>query len=293
MMNVFESMESDLDATEKQNEILNDQLLEATLKYEVEKCVLMCSDFVIDNSNDGIKKVKRESIDVQEKLLKRIKILENDFQRCKKQCMEFELQLQHQKEKTKYFKDYFSEDQYAVSIKEDTAYPCLHSRKTTEELRSVRRIQRTQYAVFKIWNQYNILENIKRGPYSKKSSIRLAKYGVSTSIGYGVSSYLSNIAYSLKPINTAYFSIRMTKVIKGEFEKIKDVKVDDVPLTCDTPLEVFNNEVSRLSGMDDDLFTYEVEVANIPCDSKMDDDSEYEADDDMGYDLSDVAFIKW
>ncbi|GJT64348.1 hypothetical protein Tco_1015828, partial [Tanacetum coccineum] len=50
---------------------------------------------------DGIKKVKRESIDVQEKLLKRIKILENDFQRCKKQCMEFELQLQHQKEKTK------------------------------------------------------------------------------------------------------------------------------------------------------------------------------------------------
>ncbi|GJR22145.1 hypothetical protein Tco_0970672 [Tanacetum coccineum] len=80
----------------------------------------------------------------------------------------------------------------------------------------------------------------------------------------------------------------MTKVIKGEFEKIKDVKVEDVSLTCDTPLEVFNNEVNRLSGMDDDLFTYEVEVANIPCDSKMDDDSEHEADDDMGYDPSDI-----
>ncbi|GJZ56628.1 hypothetical protein Tco_0611821 [Tanacetum coccineum] len=85
----------------------------------------------------------------------------------------------------------------------------------------------------------------------------------------------------------------MTKVIKGEFEKIKDVKVKDVSLACDTPLEVFNNEVSRLSGMDDDLFTYEVEVANIPCDSKMDDDSEHEADDDMGYDPSDVAFTEW
>ncbi|GJS12815.1 hypothetical protein Tco_0407287 [Tanacetum coccineum] len=85
----------------------------------------------------------------------------------------------------------------------------------------------------------------------------------------------------------------MTKVIKGEFEKIKDVKVEDVSLTCDTPLEVFNNEVSRLSGMDDDLFTYEVEVVNIPCDSKMDDDSEHEADDDMGYDPSDVAFTQW
>ncbi|GJZ67772.1 hypothetical protein Tco_0631012 [Tanacetum coccineum] len=80
----------------------------------------------------------------------------------------------------------------------------------------------------------------------------------------------------------------MTKVIKGEFEKIKDVKVD-----CDTPVEVFNKEVSRLSGMDNDLFTYEVEVTNIPCNSKIDDDSEHEADDDMGYDPSDVAFIEW
>ncbi|GKC38515.1 hypothetical protein Tco_1050899 [Tanacetum coccineum] len=79
----------------------------------------------------------------------------------------------------------------------------------------------------------------------------------------------------------------MTKVIKGEFEKIKDVKVEDVSLTCDTSLEVFNNEVNRLSGMDDDLFTYEVEVA------KMDDDSEHEADDDMGYDPSNVAFTEW
>ncbi|GJV02859.1 hypothetical protein Tco_1336428 [Tanacetum coccineum] len=44
--------------------------------------------------------------------------------------------------------------------------------------------------------------------------------------------------------------------------------------------------------MDDDLFTYEVDVANIPCDSNKDDDLEqqvsHEADDDTGYDLSDI-----
>ncbi|GJT91096.1 hypothetical protein Tco_1079941 [Tanacetum coccineum] len=48
--------------------------------------------------------------------------------------------------------------------------------------------------------------------------------------------------------------------------------------------------------MDDDLFTYEVEVANILCDLNKDDDSEqrlsHEADDDMGYDPSDVAFTE-
>ncbi|GJV23914.1 hypothetical protein Tco_1376609 [Tanacetum coccineum] len=88
----------------------------------------------------------------------------------------------------------------------------------------------------------------------------------------------------------------MTKVIKGEFEKLEDAKVEDVSLTCDTSLEVFNNEFNRISGMDDDLFTYEIEVANFPCDSNMDDDSEeqmsHEADDDIGYDPSDIYWIR-
>ncbi|GKB39041.1 hypothetical protein Tco_0883983 [Tanacetum coccineum] len=44
--------------------------------------------------------------------------------------------------------------------------------------------------------------------------------------------------------------------------------------------------------MDDDLFTYEVEIANIPCDLRVDDDSEHEADD-MGFDPSDIAFTEW
>ncbi|GJX82698.1 hypothetical protein Tco_0332179 [Tanacetum coccineum] len=42
-------------------------------------------------------------------------------------------------------------------------------------------------------------------------------------------------------------------------------------------------EVSRLSGMDNDLFTYNVEIASIPCNSVTDDDLEDETDDDMGW----------
>nr|GEX81848.1 hypothetical protein [Tanacetum cinerariifolium]GEX86473.1 hypothetical protein [Tanacetum cinerariifolium] len=88
----------------------------------------------------------------------------------------------------------------------------------------------------------------------------------------------------------------MTKVIKGEFEKLEDLNDKDVTLACDTSLEVFSNEFNRMSGMDDDLFTYEVETSNIPCDSNKDDDSKKrvlrEADDDMGYNPSDTAFTK-
>ncbi|GJX59333.1 hypothetical protein Tco_0290723 [Tanacetum coccineum] len=41
----------------------------------------------------------------------------------------------------------------------------------------------------------------------------------------------------------SFILLRMIEVIKREFEKIKDVKVEDVPLICDASLEVFNDEV--------------------------------------------------
>ncbi|GJV29007.1 hypothetical protein Tco_1385455 [Tanacetum coccineum] len=83
------------------------------------------------------------------------------------------------------------------------------------------------------------------------------------------------------------------KVIKESSRKLWDVRSKCL-LNCDTTTSKFiNNEVNRLSRIDDDLFTYEVEVVNIQCDSRMDDDSKHEADDDMGYDPSDVAFTEW
>ncbi|GJQ92048.1 hypothetical protein Tco_0003187 [Tanacetum coccineum] len=84
----------------------------------------------------------------------------------------------------------------------------------------------------------------------------------------------------------------MTKVIKGEFEKLEDLNDEDVSLTYGTSLKVFNKEFNRMCGMDDDLFTYEVKVDNILCDSNKDGDSEqqvlHEADDHTGYDPFDI-----
>ncbi|GJX41766.1 hypothetical protein Tco_0256756 [Tanacetum coccineum] len=99
------------------------------------------------------------------------------------------------------------------------------------------------------------------------------------------------------PMCEPHEAIRMTKVIKGEFEKLEDLMVKDVLFTCDTSLEVFNIEFNRMSRIDDDLFAYEVEVANILCDSNKDDDLEqrvsHEGDDDMGnYPSDDIEGFK-
>nr|GEV18227.1 hypothetical protein [Tanacetum cinerariifolium] len=56
----------------------------------------------MDNSmQDEIEKIQRDSIEIQEGMQKQINIVENDVQRCQKQSIEFELQLQHEKERCK------------------------------------------------------------------------------------------------------------------------------------------------------------------------------------------------
>nr|GEX89343.1 UBN2 domain-containing protein [Tanacetum cinerariifolium] len=44
--------------------------------------------------------------------------------------------------KRRYFEDYYSDIQYAISIKDDMAYLCLHSPKTTKETSSIRRLRK-------------------------------------------------------------------------------------------------------------------------------------------------------
>ncbi|GJZ25069.1 hypothetical protein Tco_0562528, partial [Tanacetum coccineum] len=76
---------------------------------------------------------------------------------------------------------YCSDNLYTVSIKEDTAYLCLHFTRNHKELKS-----NTLYpgdSIRRIKDYLKIQEYIKRGPYSKKPSIRridLNQYGVST-----------------------------------------------------------------------------------------------------------------
>nr|GEU59718.1 hypothetical protein [Tanacetum cinerariifolium] len=58
---------------------------------------------MLNNSlHDEIEQIKRKSIEIQEGLRARIKILKKDVQRCEKQSVDFELKLQHEKEKHKW-----------------------------------------------------------------------------------------------------------------------------------------------------------------------------------------------
>nr|GEZ18680.1 hypothetical protein [Tanacetum cinerariifolium] len=101
MKDVFDSTESDLSETWEHNKLLKDQLLEANLKHEIECCVLLSHECVDTDMQDEIEKIQWDSVKIQEAMQKRINIPENDVQRCQKQSLDFELQLQHEKERRK------------------------------------------------------------------------------------------------------------------------------------------------------------------------------------------------
>ncbi|GJW40197.1 retrovirus-related pol polyprotein from transposon TNT 1-94 [Tanacetum coccineum] len=102
MQDCFESTESELCELEKQNDFLKDQLLEVSLKHEVELSVLLNHECVDNSLHAKIEQLKKKSIKIQEGLQVRITILEKDVQRCEKQSVDFELKLQHEKEKHKW-----------------------------------------------------------------------------------------------------------------------------------------------------------------------------------------------
>ncbi|GJT90836.1 hypothetical protein Tco_1079681 [Tanacetum coccineum] len=102
MKDVIESTESELCEIKKQNDVLKDQLLEASLKHEVEIGVLLNHECEDNSLHAALEQVKKNSIEIQEGLQAKIKILEKDVQICQKQSVDFELKLQHAKEKHKW-----------------------------------------------------------------------------------------------------------------------------------------------------------------------------------------------
>ncbi|GJW22160.1 retrovirus-related pol polyprotein from transposon TNT 1-94 [Tanacetum coccineum] len=98
MLNTFESMEQKVDRKSSKENILQneiDQLLEVCFTSEIRDCVLLSIEKQKNELlKDELAKSSSDSKDIQANLLKRIKILENDFKRSQAQTT----RTQHQKE---------------------------------------------------------------------------------------------------------------------------------------------------------------------------------------------------
>ncbi|GJX01494.1 hypothetical protein Tco_0185407 [Tanacetum coccineum] len=113
MKDVFESTESELNDLEKQNELLKDQLLEASLAEDIKNLVITsCVEIRNKDLHDEIERISKESKDVSnesktvdtvgndafevtQELSKRIVELEKDLSKFEAKSIAFEITLQH------------------------------------------------------------------------------------------------------------------------------------------------------------------------------------------------------
>ncbi|GKF33129.1 hypothetical protein Tco_0106329 [Tanacetum coccineum] len=113
MKDVFVSVENDLDETLKQNELLKDQILEASLAEDVKNLVItFCVEIRNKDLHDEIERILKESKDVSnesktsdtvcndafevtQELSKRIVELEKDLSKFEAKSIAFEIALQH------------------------------------------------------------------------------------------------------------------------------------------------------------------------------------------------------
>ncbi|GJY44378.1 integrase, catalytic region, zinc finger, CCHC-type containing protein [Tanacetum coccineum] len=66
MKDAFEQNDVYIDEIERQNDLLKDQLLEASLKHDIELCVLLNHECVDKSLHDELEQVKQKSLEIQE-----------------------------------------------------------------------------------------------------------------------------------------------------------------------------------------------------------------------------------
>ncbi|GJZ03048.1 integrase, catalytic region, zinc finger, CCHC-type containing protein [Tanacetum coccineum] len=94
MKDVFESTKRELDELEKQTDLLKDQLLEESLKHDVELCVLLNHECVDKFLSDELDQVKKNPVEIQEGLQSRIKILEKNMEKLEDENVSLDFKVQ-------------------------------------------------------------------------------------------------------------------------------------------------------------------------------------------------------
>ncbi|GJU91407.1 hypothetical protein Tco_1303830 [Tanacetum coccineum] len=163
MKDVFVSVENDLDETFKQNELLKDQLLEASLAEDIKNLVITsCVEIRNKDLHDETERISKESKDVSnesktadtvcndafevtQELSKRIVELEKDLSKFEAKSIAFEIALQHKSRENNSLKTLQKENEnFMASLQIENA----HLKQTYKDLFDS--VQRTQ------------LENLKR-----------------------------------------------------------------------------------------------------------------------------------
>ncbi|GJV49906.1 integrase, catalytic region, zinc finger, CCHC-type containing protein [Tanacetum coccineum] len=231
MKDVFESTESELCELEKQNYFLKDQLLEVSLKHEVELSVLLNHECVDNSLHAEIEQLKKKSIEIQEGLQTRIKILEKDVQRCEKQSVDFELKLQHEKEKHKWDSNLKNKNTNPLDYSWISKMEKLEDENVSLDFTVQSLIKERDNVKLEYQKLFNSIKKTRSQTQTEMDEL-IAHVSEKTYAYGAIRAENQNLLFTISELKTRLANVEKGKSVNTKFDKTNGSQ----PLLCVTPL---------------------------------------------------------
>ncbi|GJS02045.1 hypothetical protein Tco_0318553 [Tanacetum coccineum] len=231
MKDVFESTESELCELEKQNDFLKDQLLEVSLKHEVELSVLLNHECVDNSLHAEIEQLKKKSIEIQEGLQARIKILEKDVQRCEKQSVDFELKLQHEKEKHKWDSSFKNKNTNPLDYSWISKMEKLEDENVSLDFTVQSLIKERDNVKLEYQKLFNSIKKTRSQTQTEMDEL-IAHVSEKTYAYGAIRAENQNLLFTISELKTRLANAEKGKSVNTKFDKTNGSQ----PLLCVTPL---------------------------------------------------------
>ncbi|GKD55297.1 hypothetical protein Tco_1288684 [Tanacetum coccineum] len=252
MEDVFESTKSELCELEKQNDFLKDQLLEVSLKHEVELSVLLNHECVDNSLHAEIEQLKKKSIEIQEGLQARIKILEKDVQRCEKQSVDFELKLQHEKEKHKWDSSFTNKNTNPLDYSWISKMEKLEDENVSLDFTVQSLIKERDNVKLEYQKLFNL---IKKTWSQTQTELDELESGV-------ILAENQNLLFTISELKTRLANVEKGKSVNTKFDKTNGSQ----PLLCVTPLNkhVIQKKIDVQKSKEDHVVSKPVTLQTSP-----------------------------
>ncbi|GJT76453.1 hypothetical protein Tco_1043178 [Tanacetum coccineum] len=284
MKDVFVSVENDLDETFKQNELLKDQLLEASLAEDIKNLVITsCVEIRNKDLHDETERISKESKDVSnesktadtvcndafevtQELSKRIVELEKDLSKFEAKSIAFEIALQHksrennslktlQKENENFMASLQIENAHLKQTYKDLFESVQRSRVETNHCDEVKvKVNFDEIETKNIELEYQVASLIKENEHLKLTYQSLFDSIKKSRVQTKTSNVTQNEAENLKSQLFEFAETKFNNIFgKIEFFKKKQLDISELNKESGEKQNLFENETSVFQIKIDEL----------------------------------------
>ncbi|GJX40401.1 retrovirus-related pol polyprotein from transposon TNT 1-94 [Tanacetum coccineum] len=178
-----------------------------------------------------IEQLKKKSIEIQEGLQARIKILEKDIQRCEKQSVDFELKLQHEKEKSKWDSSFKNKNTNPLDYSWISKMEKLEDENVSLDFTVQSLIKERDNVKIEYQKLFNSIK--KTWSQTQTEMDELIAHVSEKTYAYGaIRAENQNLLFTISELKTRLAKVEKGKSVNTKFDKTNGSQ----PLLCVTPL---------------------------------------------------------